>query len=635
MCWRWLTLLALMLSLPAVGMAADKPAAPTSVSPRTVANFTLREVSGKSISLSDFADQPIVLLAFLGAECPLAKLYGPRLNKLAAEYRSKGVVVLGINANSQDSLAELAAYGRAHAIAFPLLKDPAGAVADQLHALRTPEIFVLDRDRVIRYHGRVDDQYAAGFMRPEAKQNDLRQALDELLAGKPVSQPDVKVVGCLIGRSHTPDETCPVTYSNQIAPLLERRCVECHRPGQIAPFSLSDYDEVRGWADMIGEVVAAEQMPPWHANPQVGHFAGDRRLSSEEKQLIKTWVAAGAPRGTQPTAASGATTAALEKPAINAIVSSSAASAARETAATAVKPTWALPREPDAVFSMCRATFKVPAQGIVEYKFFKMDPGFKEDRWVTAAEVLPGNRAVVHHVIVHAIAKDLREAIIDGTTDGYLAVYVPGMRPAPYPPGMAKRIQAGSQLLFQVHYVANGSEQLDCCKLGLVFADKKDVECEVITSSVQNRSLVIPPGASNYELVGESSKAPSECKLLCMMPHMHGRGSAINYELVLPNGKTEPLLDIPHYDSNWQTAYRLLEPRTLPAGSQIRCKAAFDNSANNLNNPDPSKEVRWGLQATDEMMVGYFDIAFPKREAQARRVKQVAPQRKASLAPAQ
>jgi hypothetical protein len=177
---------------------------------------------------------------------------------------------------------------------------------------------------------------------------------------------------------------------------------------------------------------------------------------------------------------------------------------------------------------------------------------------------------------------------------------------------MAKRITAGSQLLFQIHYAPDGTQQTDCCKVGLTFVDPKDVEYEVFTSSVLSRSLTIPPGASQYRVTARSSRAPKNCRLLSMMPHMHLRGTAFSYELILPGGKREMLLDIPQYDPEWQTAYRLVEPRLLPMGSQLRCVANYDNSENNLHNPDPTKTVGWGMQTTDEMMVGYFDVALPK-----------------------
>jgi hypothetical protein len=294
---------------------------------------------------------------------------------------------------------------------------------------------------------------------------------------------------------------------------------------------------------------------------------------------------------------------------------------------------WQLPRPPDVVIPMAKTPFAVPAEGLIDYQFFKVDPGFTEDRWISAAEVLPGNRAVVHHVIVHALKNGPEAALRDGTSDGYLALFVPGMRSAPYPPRMAKRITAGSQLLFQIHYTSNGAAQTDCCKLGLVFADPKDVDFEVFTSSVNQRSLEIPPGAAHHRASARSSLSPSQSRLLSMMPHMHLRGAAFRYDLINPNGTRETLLDVPHYSANWQTAYRLTEPLLLPTGSQLHCVAYFDNSENNLNNPDSTRKVPWGLQANDEMMVGYFDIALPKGRKPPAPVRSAPPVARPSRAP--
>ncbi|HEY5315412.1 MAG TPA: hypothetical protein VIK18_22970, partial [Pirellulales bacterium] len=315
-------------------------------------------------------------------------------------------------------------------------------------------------------------------------------------------------------------------------------------------------------------------------------FKGDRSLSTDEKKLIADWVAAGAPEGDRAQAP--------EK--LKSLASG-----------------WQLPRRPDTVVPMSTTPFKVPAEGIVDYQFFVVDPGYKEDKWFTAAEVLPGNRSVVHHLLVFAFTKGLEEAMRDGTIDGFLAVYVPGMRTTSYLPGMAKRIPAGSRLVFQVHYTTNGSEQFDCSKLGLIFTDPKNVQYEVLTGSVTKRSLVIPPRTKRCRITAESPPALEDSYLLSLMPHMHLRGSAFNYQVVLPGGKARMLLDVPHYDSNWQTSYRLQEPLSLPAGSRLRCTANFDNSESNPNNPDPTKTVRWGLQSKDEMLVGYFDIAVRKR----------------------
>ena len=227
----------------------------------------------------------------------MAKLYSTRLQKLFIEYESRGVMFLGINSNLQDSITEIEAFTSKHKITFPMLKDVGNEVAIQMQASRTPEVFVLGRSRTVEYHGRIDDQYGIGYVRDQPTRKDLEIALNELLAGKSVSMPTVESVGCVIGRIRKPVENANVTYSNQIASLFQRRCVECHRPGQIAPFALTDYSEVAGWAEMIAEVVEENRMPPWHADPKVGHFANDRHLTDEEKSLIYRWVEDGAPEG--------------------------------------------------------------------------------------------------------------------------------------------------------------------------------------------------------------------------------------------------------------------------------------------------------------------------------------------------
>ena len=280
--------LAALLAAPvAGGEAGERESEPR------VGDFTLRDFQGKAFVLGELGPKQYLVVAFLSVDCPLTKLYAPRLDKLAAEYADRGVVVVGIDSNAQDSQAELAAFARTHDLRFPLLKDPGNLVADQFGAERTPEVFLLDRQRTVRYRGRIDDQYNVGAVRPEPKQHDLRAALDQLLAGQEIRRPKTEAVGCLIGKVRAADPACLVTYTDQIAPLLERRCVECHRAGQIGPFSLTEFTDVAGWSEMIGEVVAEGRMPPWHADPRFGNFAGDRHLSDDEKDLVKTWVAAG------------------------------------------------------------------------------------------------------------------------------------------------------------------------------------------------------------------------------------------------------------------------------------------------------------------------------------------------------
>lgn len=550
---------------------------------RKVENFQLQDFRGTKHALTDYRDSKLIVLAFLGTECPLAKRYGPRLAQLAETYEPRGVKVLGINSNVQDSLTEIAAYARICGIHFPILKDAANYLADVIGVERTQTVFVLDQERTIRYWGRIDDQFGVGYVRDATQQNDLQAALDELLAGKEVTTPVTKAVGCYIGRIKRPQQASPVTYSNQISRILQNRCVECHREGEIGPFALTNYQEVVGWAEMIQEVVRDGRMPPWHADPQSGPFENCRLLSEEEKESIYAWVRAGASEGDPKNLPE------------------------RRTWVTG----WQLSRTPDFIAALTKKPFRVPAEGAVRYQYFQIDPEFKEDKWVSGIEIQPGNRAVVHHVLMFTKTSDDTGEQFRGGASGYDGIFVPGQRVRPYPAGMARRIAAGSRLVFQVHYMPNGSEQFDQSRVGMTFVDPKSVKYAVRTASAVDTELRIPPHEANYRVEASSARLPAAARLLALNPHMHLRGKSILYKAIFPSGERKTLLEVPHYDFNWQTAYRLADPMELPEGTRLHCVAHFDNSAENLNNPDPTKTVRWGEQTWDEMMIGYFDYVVP------------------------
>ena len=262
-----------------------------------VSDFALKDYRGREYKLSEFEKQPIVVVAFLGIECPLAKQYSVRLQELSKEYASKGVTFLGVDANSQDAPTEIASFVRRQGLEFPFLIDIGSKLAERLGATRTPEVVVLDQNRAVRYRGRIDDQFQIGVIRDKADRQELRNAVDALLAGNPVSVSETQPIGCLIGRPQSPTEKPTVTWSKEIVRIFQNRCQECHRDGDIGPFALFDYEEAAGWADMIGEVLRENRMPPWHANPEYGHFSNARMLPAEEKQAILTWVKEGCPKG--------------------------------------------------------------------------------------------------------------------------------------------------------------------------------------------------------------------------------------------------------------------------------------------------------------------------------------------------
>ncbi|XZE53357.1 redoxin domain-containing protein [Planctomycetaceae bacterium SH139] len=544
-----------------------------------VRNLDVADFRGRVWKMSDFRDADIMVVAFLGTECPLAKLYASRLTDLQDKFADQRVAIVGVMSNRQDSIAEISAFARRYQIEFPLLKDAGNRLADAMGAERTPEVFLLDRERNVRYWGRIDDQYGIGYAREEPQKHELREAIENLLAGQAVANPQTRSVGCIIGRQKSVDESATVSFTGEVARILNRRCVECHREGEIAPFALADYEEAAGWADMIAEVVRDGRMPPWHADPKYGSFSNDRSMTPEEKQTLYDWANAGAPQGDP---------ADLPEP---------------PTFVTG----WQLPREPDLVLNVSPEPFQVPADGAVAYKYFKVDPGLDEDTWLEAAEFIPGNRAVVHHILGFYRPKGSNKPM--AAERSFLVGYVPGARVEQNPPGMAKRLPANSELVFQVHYTPIGTPQLDQSKLGMVFADPAKITHEVVTSSAVQTNLRIQPGDPSYQVSAIIPELLPKSLLLGMSPHMHLRGKAFRYEIVKPDSQRETILDVPAYDFNWQTTYQFAEPLELAAGSRIACTAVFDNSEDNLNNPNPQALVRWGDQTDDEMMIGYFHYA--------------------------
>lgn len=551
----------------------------------TPLRFQLRSHQGREWTQADFDDKELVVVAFLGTECPLVKLYGPRLQSLQEEFSDR-LAVIGINSNTQDSLTEMKAYAERSGVTFPLLKDLNNKVADQFDAKRTPEVFLLDKDRQVRYHGRVDDQYDVGITRDEADRHDLRVAIEELLAGKEVSVPKTEVVGCHIGRVRETEPTGTVTYTKHIAKIINSRCVECHRDGELAPFTLTSYEDLMGWEDTICEVIEENRMPPWFANPEHGTFHNDARLSKEEKELIYQWVENGMPEGdpadlpTPPTFTKG----------------------------------WRIPK-PDQVFKMDDKPFTVKAQGTIDYKHFMVDPGWDEDKYISAAEARPDNKSVVHHILVYILPPGERRRR-DTRLDKILVGYAPGSMPVMLDEGVALKVEAGSKLLFQMHYTPNGYEQQDQSYAGVKFIDKKDVKTLARGRVAINTDFRIPPNASDHVVKSDYHVSRDEM-LVAMTPHMHLRGKSFRYEAVYPDGDKEILLDVPNYDFNWQLKYILKEPKLLPKGTTILCTASYDNSEQNPVNPDPSDRVSWGDQSWQEMMIGFFDTIPPDVDAQS------------------
>jgi len=367
-----------------------------------------------------------------------------------------------------------------------------------------------------------------------------------------------------------------VTFTKDVAPIFYKNCAYCHRSGEIAPMSLMTYKDARPWAKSIREKVLDGTMPPWHADPHYGSFKNDRRLPKRDIDTIVAWVDGGVKEGDPKNL----------------------------PPAPQFTEGWQIGK-PDVVLTMPKE-YEVPAEGVVNYQYFLVPTGFTEDKWIQAAEVRPGNRAVVHHVIVFVVGADgarQRGGLFrQGGFEGLVGT-APGEEPMVLPDGVGRLVKAGSTLVLQMHYTPNGTAQKDQTSVGIVFS-RKPIEKAATGGAAMNRWFTIPPGDGDYA-VQSTYAFKEDAHIMNLMPHMHLRGKDFEYRLIYPDGASKIILSVPHYSFNWQTRYELKEPVAAPRGSRLECVAHFDNSTKNKWNPDATKSVRWGPQTWEEMMIGF------------------------------
>jgi hypothetical protein len=395
-----------------------------------------------------------------------------------------------------------------------------------------------------------------------------------------------------------------VTFYRDVLPILQQRCQSCHRPGEVGPMPLVSYDNSRPWAKAIKQAVLTRKMPPWNVSGATGQYRNDPSLSQQEIDRLVAWTDTGAAAGDPHDA----------------------------PPPRAFAEGWSI-GQPDLVFQMPEP-FQVSASGTLEYMYVIVPTGFREDRWMSAAEVRPGNRAVMHHANVYIrepgsswlreypigkvfipVEKNERVGTGGSSSAGasareqVIAGYIPGRPPKQVAPGYGLLVPAGSDLVFQLHYTANGKATTDRTRIGFLLAKTPPVK-RVIRIQASNAGFAIPPGDANYAVSG-SVKVGVACELIAAYPHMHYRGKSMALTAEYPTGERDELVRVPKYDFNWQLVYELSKTRQLPKGTILHADAHFDNSPNNRLNPDPTKEVRWGDQSWEEMMVGFFDVAIP------------------------
>lgn len=555
---------------------------------RMIPDISLKTRDGKDVALKDLIGKNGLVVAFTNTTCPICKKYGPTLTKLEEALAAKDVAVVYINPTANEKPADMTAFIKTNKLKGAYVHDRDGAVAKTLGATSTAEMFLLDKQRTVVYRGALDDQYGLGYSHDAPKRTYLLDAVMALLANRAADPAATTAPGCELDLSASKATVPSMTYHNRISRIVQSNCIECHRAGGVAPFSLEKYEDVVAHAGMIRKVVEKGTMPPWFATAAAegkpSPWANDRTVSGVDKADLFAWLKSDRPSGDIADA---------PLPRIYA-------------------DGWLIGK-PDAVFEFPKSV-PVKANGTMPYQNVTVETKLTEDKWVTAVEVRPSAREVVHHVLVFVLppgkddAEDPRDAAAE-ERKGFFAIYVPGQSVLSYPEGFAKRLSKGSRLRFQMHYTPNGKATEDKTRIGLVFAEKPP-QFEVKVAGIVNAKLNIPPGADNHPEPA-ILRVPTNVTALGFLPHMHLRGKAFRYEITLPGGKAETVLDIPHYDFNWQLYYRLAEPKLMPAGTTVKATGWYDNSDKNPANPDPKKTVRWGPQTTDEMMLGYLEYVVP------------------------
>ncbi len=567
---------------------ADEKAPALAIGKTVPRGAGLRDLRGNRRSLHDFTGYRAIVLAFIGADCPISNLFVPDLITWEKTYRAKKVLFLAVYPNEQEDLDLIAGHSSDRDIPFLVLKDAGQKLADTLGVTRVPSVAVLDGDHHLRYRGRINDRYGVASRQAKASREDLLLALDEVLAGKKVSVSETETDGCLLDQGRKRPVRKDITYSKDIAPLLQKHCQGCHRPEQAAPFALMDYDDAVKHARMIREVTQQRRMPPWHADSRHGKFSNERRLTRQEVDTLSDWVAAGMPKGDD-----------------------------RDLPQPVKYPKrWALGK-PDMIVQMPEE-FQVPATGTLPYKNWTVDLKFDEDRWVSMAEARPGAAGVVHHIVAY-ILKDGGSSRPSFNSMSVLVGWAPGDLGLVCPPDTALRLPKGCKLRIEMHYTPNGTAVKDRSSIGLTFA-KKPPRFEMFMNEFANLNIAVPPHDPHYQAQA-TLRFPADARILSLVPHMHWRGKDYRYEVINPDGTRKTILSVPRWDFNWQSVYRFADPVKMPKGSKLHAVAHWDNSRINLLNPAPEKKVSFGLQSWEEMMVGWVCFVYERPETAAELAK--------------
>lgn len=536
----------------------------------TADNFVLIDNQGKAQELYYHGDDKAVVIVAQGNGCQIVRSNLEDLKSIRKDYANQGVEILMLNANMQDSRAKIVAEAEEWGNDFAIMKDRTQIIARSLKLSRTGEVLIIDpRNWQVVYRGPLSDRVDFERQKNKANKRYVRDTLDALIAGKKVTPRTVNSPGCII--NYDDIDPAKISYSETIAPILKENCVACHVQGGIAPWAMSEYAMIKGFAPMIREVVRTKRMPPWHADPEIGHWRNDVGMSDQDNKTLIAWIEAGAPRGEG------------------------------DDPLKQIQPhenLWTL-GEPDLIIDI--PAFEIPATGTVDYQFPNVPNPYDRDVWVVAAEVIPGDPKAVHHILAGSSEKQPQGRLSE-IFENFIITYAPGNEASSMPAGTGVFVPKGGVYQFQMHYTPYGKKAVDRSRIGLHFSDKPPANF-YREQVIVNFELAIPANTEQHE-ERAYFMFDKDAEIHALFPHSHYRGVSSTFEIQYPDGNVETILSVPNYDFNWQRTYQFTEPKPVPAGSRVVHRTIYNNSAKNRGNPAPDEIVYWGLQSEQEMLYG-------------------------------
>ena len=548
----------------------------TMAKPVKTGDFAAIDHLGEFHQLSRYKDHQALVLMSIAPSCKADKAGLKAYRQVMDSFDHESVAFFLVDGANSDKSA-IAEFSRKQKIVAPVLLDNSLLLNKTLGLKHSVEVAVVDpTSQQLVYRGPINDQFQAIDTAKRAKQHYLRDALTAHLEGKTSVDVNEALVstGCLIDTSAQTDGAT-ISFNQDVVPILEQRCVTCHREGGIAPFAMNSHAMVRGWAPMIREVIMSKRMPPGQIDPEFNHLFEDvAQLTIGEQQTLVNWIDAGA-------------------------VNSEKLDTLAEININVAE--WQL-GEPDLIVEV--PAQEIPATGVIDYRYEKIPLNLEQDIWVKAVEFLPSAHEVMHHIIAFSLdTPDFSEFQL--LTQGVgLGAYAPGNQPTVFPDNTGYKLSAGGGLFLQLHYTTSGKAAVDKTRIGLYLLDEAPA-IAMGGGSAAEFNLNIPPNVKESPMTADRTFA-KDTYLVSLSPHMHFRGKKIKYTLIYPDGRREVILSVPNYQFNWQKNYDFKEPMFIPAGTRLVVDGAFDNSATNPNNPDPNITVTWGEQSWNEMFFGFY-----------------------------